>query len=55
VLNGRGYHEGEGSTADVSRGEPRPGTSGSSGGTSTRTSTGSTTSSGEQRTAKPRP
>ena len=54
VLNGRGYHEGEGSTADVSRGEPRPGTSGSSSGTSTRT-TGSTSSSGEQRTAKPRP
>ena len=58
VVNGRGYREGEGATADVSRrGEPRPDPIGSSsGGSSTRTSTSSSSSgSGEQRTAKPRP
>lgn len=58
VVNGKGYQEGEGATADVSRrGEPRPDTNGSSfGNTSGRTSTPSSSSgSGEQRTAKPRP
>ena len=56
VVNGRGYREGEGATADVSRhGEPRPDPIGSSsGGSSTRSAT-SSSGSGEQRTAKPRP
>ena len=57
VVNGRGYQEGEGSTADVSRpAQPRPDGFASSGGSgSTRTSTSSSGGSTEQRTAKPRP
>ena len=54
VVNGKGYEEGQGSTADVSRhGEPRSATGGSAspGGSSSTSSS----SSGEQRTAKPRP
>lgn len=56
VVNGQGYREGVGASADVSRhAEPRSDPVGSSsGGTSTRTST-SSSGSGEQRTAKPRP
>jgi hypothetical protein len=63
VLNGRGYRQGAGASADVSRrGEPRSGSVGggsSSGGRTTPSggsSAGSSSSSGgEQRTAKPRP
>jgi len=58
VINGRGYREGQGATADLSRrGEPRHDAAGSSSGTSsTGTATPSSSSgSGEPRTAKPRP
>ena len=59
VVNGRGYEVGPRSSADeVSRwAEPRSGTSGSSstGATSPQYTPSSSSSSGEQRTAKPRP
>ena len=59
VVNGHGYEEGQRSSADVvSRwGEPRSGTSGSSstGAASPQYTPSSSSSSGEQRTAKPRP
>ena len=59
VINGQGYQEGPGSSADVvSRwGEPRQSISGSSstGAASPQYTPSSSSSSGEQRTAKPRP
>jgi hypothetical protein len=67
VIHGRGYQEGEGTNADVSRwGEPRSsGSTGSGSGAAARPSSppppppppppASSGSSGEQRTAKPRP
>ena len=57
VLNGHGYQEGPGSSPEVvSRwGEPRSGASGSSSGPAANPSSSTSASSGEQRTAKPRP
>ncbi len=56
VVNGRGYEEGASGNAEVSGGQPRSSSAGSSG-TATSRSAGSASSpsSGEQRTAKPRP
>jgi hypothetical protein len=64
VVNGRGYQEGQGANADVSRfGEPRSSDGSSYSGSASRTSSppppppppASSSSSGEPRTAKPRP
>ena len=57
VINGRGYQEGEGANADVSRpAQPRPDGFASSGNSGSRGATPSSSGgSTEQRTAKPRP